>query len=154
VDPVTGRQGLEPITPAQGGAVAWSLNLHSPYSAADPVDSIEVAARAINNIVGGATLTSAAGDPTVQPGLEGKPANCARYTGSPALTERPGYPALCARPLTAAGQQALVTDVFKQWMTSAPAQTATDAGVLYAGAGDPSSAQVQKILSSLPGSGH
>ena len=28
-DPKTGRQGLEPITPTQGGQVAWSLNMHS-----------------------------------------------------------------------------------------------------------------------------
>ena len=153
VDPVTGRRGLEPITPGQGGDVAWSLNLHQPYDAANPVMSIEVAARAINNIVGGATLTDSAGQPSVQAGLEGKPANCQRYTGSPALTSRAGYPALCARPLTASGEKALVADVFRQWMTSAPAQTATDAGVLFANAGDPSSPQVQKILSSLPGSG-
>ncbi len=53
----TGRVGLEPITPAEGGEVAWSLNLHHPYYPADPIDSLEVAARAINNIVGGATLT-------------------------------------------------------------------------------------------------
>ena len=30
-DPATGREGLEPITPAQGGDIAWSLNLrHTP----------------------------------------------------------------------------------------------------------------------------
>ena len=40
-DAKTGRQGLEPITPAQGGPVALSLNLHHPYNAAGPVDSLE-----------------------------------------------------------------------------------------------------------------
>jgi len=55
----TGRQGLEPIAPAQGGAIAWSLNLHHPYNPDNPIDSLEVAARAINNIIGGATLTRA-----------------------------------------------------------------------------------------------
>ena len=153
-DPVTGRKGLEPITPAQGGNVAWSLNLHAPYDPADPADSIQVAARAVNNIVAGATLTSASGQPSVQGGLESSAANCRRYTGSGQLLSRPGYPALCARPLTAAGSQALVTDIFRQWMTGTPAQTATNAGVLFANADDPGNAQVQKILSMLPGSGH
>src|ERR1700760_4675443 len=69
-DAKTGRQGLEPITPAQGGQVAWSLNLHHPYNPMDPVDSLQVAARAINNIIGGATLTGSNGNPVVQPGLE------------------------------------------------------------------------------------
>jgi hypothetical protein len=153
VDPVTGRKGLEPITPAQGGDVAWSLNLHQPYNPANPVDSLEVAARAINNIIGGATLTDSSGQPSVQAGLEGKAANCQRYTGAQQLTSRPGYPALCARPVTAAGAQALVGDVFRQWMTGAPPQTAADASALFANAADPSSPQVQKILNSLPGSG-
>ena len=54
-DTKTGRQGLEPITPSQGGAVAASLNLHHPYDPANPIDSIAVAARAINDIIGGAT---------------------------------------------------------------------------------------------------
>ncbi len=31
-DSKSGRQGLEPITPAQGGEVAWSLDLHHPYN--------------------------------------------------------------------------------------------------------------------------
>ena len=58
-DAKTGRKGLEPITPAQGGQIAWSLNLHHPYNPLNPVDSLAVAARAINNIIGGATLTGA-----------------------------------------------------------------------------------------------
>ncbi|MBO0819133.1 MAG: hypothetical protein J2P30_28690, partial [Actinobacteria bacterium] len=153
VDPVTGRRGLEPITPGQGGDVAWSLNLHQPYDPASAVDSLQVAARAINNIIGGATLTDNSGKPSVQAGLESTAANCRRYTGSSELTRRPGYPALCARPVTARGGQALVSDVFRQWMTGAPTRTATDAGVLFANAGDPASPKVQKILSSLPGSG-
>jgi hypothetical protein len=153
VDPTTGRQGLEPITPSQGGDVAWSLNLHQPYNPANAVDSLAVAARAINNIIGGATLTSSNGQPSVQAGLESTAANCQRYTGSPDLISKAGYPALCARPVTARGAQALVSDVFRQWMTGAPAQTATDAGVLFANADDPASPQVQKVLSSLPGFG-
>jgi hypothetical protein len=50
-DPRTGRKGLEPITPAQGGQIAWSLNLHHPYNPLSPADSLAVAARAINNIM-------------------------------------------------------------------------------------------------------
>lgn len=153
VDPSTGRRGLEPITPAQGGNVAWSLNLHAPYDPALPAMSIEVAARAINNIAGGATLTGASGQPQIQPGLESSAANCARYTGSRQLMSRPGYPALCARPLTRPGSEALVADVFRQWMPGDPAQTAADAGVLFAHPQDPGNPQVRKILAGLPGGG-
>ena len=78
IDAKTGRQGLEPITPTQGGQVAWSLNMHHPYNPLDPVDSLQVAARAINNIIGGATLTGTNGKPVVQPGLESDPANCVK----------------------------------------------------------------------------
>jgi hypothetical protein len=100
-DATTGRVGLEPITPAQGGQVAWSLNLHHPYDPANPVDSLQVAARAINNIIGGATLTGSHGNPVVQPGLESHPGKCEKYTGSPAVISRQGFPDLCASPVTA-----------------------------------------------------
>jgi hypothetical protein len=150
-DPANGRKGLEPITPSQGGDIAWSLNLHHPYDPLSPIDSLQVAARAINNIIGGATLTGANGSPVVQPGLESKPANCLRYTGSSALITRQGFPALCAAPVTSgAGQAAMVSDVFKQWMVGAPAQTAAQAGVLFVNADNPGNSGVQAILKSLP----
>jgi hypothetical protein len=155
VDQTTGRKGLEPIQPAQGGDIAWSLNLHHPYDAANPVDSLQVAARAINNIISGATLTSSTGAALVEPGLESKAANCQRYTGSAKLITRSGYPASCAAPVSgAAGQAALVSDAFQQWMgSSTPAQIASEAGVLFENAGDPGNPQVQAILNSLPASG-
>lgn len=154
VDQATGRKGLEPIQASQGGDIAWSLNLHHPYNPASPLDSLEVAARAINNIISGATLTSSNGSALIEPGLESKAANCQRYTGSSRLDTRQGYPAQCAAPVAgASGEAALVTDVFKQWMSGTPAQTATDAGVLFENAGNPGSAQVQAILASLPASG-
>jgi hypothetical protein len=147
VDAKTGRRGLEPIAPAQGGEVAWSLNLHHPYNPANPIDSLEVAARAINNIIGGATTTGAHGKPIVQPGLEGHPANCARYTGSSALTARAGFPSLCARPVTsAAGQADLVADVYRKWVVGASPATARDAAVLFENANDPGAPRVQAIL--------
>jgi len=150
-DPSNGRKGLEPIAPAQGGDIAWSLNLHHPYDPTSPLDSLQVAARAINNIIGGATLTGDNGAPVVQPGLESKPSNCQRYTGSSALVTRQGFPARCAAPVTStAGQAALVSDVFKQWMVGAPAQTATQAGVLFVNADNPGDSRVQAILNSLP----
>src|SRR5215472_9390393 len=150
-DPANGRRGLEPITPAQGGDIAWSLNLHHPYDVASPIDSLQVAARAINNIIGGATLTGSNGAPVVQPGLESKPANCLRYTGSSALVTRQGFPARCAAPVSSdAGQAALVSDVFKQWMVGAPTQTAAQAGVLFVNANNPGNSDVQAILKSLP----
>src|SRR6266851_3860608 len=149
----TGRQGLEPITPAQGGQVAWSLNLHHPYNPSNPIDSLQVAARAINNITGGATLTGANGTPVVQPGLESDPANCARYTGSAAVTSRAGFPRLCARPVTTpAGQAALVADVYQKWVVGAAPQAAQDAAVLFGNATNPGDPRVQAILMHLPDS--
>jgi hypothetical protein len=146
----TGRQGLEPIRPSVGGQVAWSLNLHHPYSPANPIDSLQVAARAINNIIGGATMTAANGKPIVQPGLESVPANCARYTGSGAVTSRDGFPALCAKPITSeAGQGYLVADVFRKWVVGARPGAAQDAAVLFQNAHDPGDPQVRAILRSL-----
>jgi hypothetical protein len=150
-DAKTGRKGLEPITPTQGGEIAWSLNLHHPYNPLSAVDSLEVAARAINNIIGGATLTSTNGTPTVQPGLESKPENCARYTGSAAIISHAGFPSLCASPVTSRdGQAALVADVYKQWMPGASPVAAQNASVLFQNAGNPGDPQVQEILKSLP----
>jgi hypothetical protein len=153
-DSSNGRKGLEPITPSQGGDIAWSLNLHHPYDPASAADSLAVAARAINNIIGGATLTGANGAPVVQPGLESKAANCARYTGSAALATRQGFPALCAHSVSSpAGQAALVSDVFQQWMVGTPGQVATEAGVLFQNADNPGDPRVQAILNSLHVSG-
>jgi hypothetical protein len=150
-DPKTGRKGLEPIAPAQGGQIAWSLNLHHPYNPLNPVDSLTVAARAINNIIGGATLTAASGRPTVQPGLESKPENCARYTGSSAMVTRAGFPSLCASPVTSReGRAALVADVYQQWMPGAGAVAAQNVSVLFQNAGNPGDPQVQAILRTLP----
>ena len=146
----TGRQGLEPIKPSVGGQVAWSLNLHHPYSPANPIDSLQVAARAINNIIGGATMTAANGKPVVQPGLESVPANCARYTGSGAVTSRDGYPPLCAKPIASkAGQGYLVADVFRKWMVGARPSAAQDAAVLFQNVDNPGDPQVVAILRSL-----
>jgi hypothetical protein len=151
-DTKSGRKGLEPITATQGGEVAWSLNLHHPYNAFDPIDSLEVAARAINNIIGGATLTGSNGAPTVQPGLESNPTNCARYTGSAAVITRAGFPNICAEPVTsAAGEAALVADVYQQWLVGSSAVTAEEASVLFQNSNDPGNPEVQAILKSLSG---
>ena len=148
-DTKTGRQGLEPITPGQGGLVAAALNLHHPYDPSNPVDSIQVAARAINDIIGGATVTSTNGNPEVQPGLESSSANCLRYTGSAAMNARQGYPDVCARPITAHGQAALVRDVYREWVVGAPSGAAKDAAVLFENAKNPGNPQVQYILKHL-----
>jgi hypothetical protein len=151
-DAKSGRLGLEPIAPAQGGEVAWSLNLHHPYNPDSAIDSLEVAARAINNIIGGASLVGSNGKLTVQPGLESSPANCAKYTGSAAVVSRAGYPAICATPVTSSsGEAALVGDVYQEWFVGAPAMFAEDASVLFQNANDPGNAQVQVILKSLFG---
>jgi hypothetical protein len=149
-DTKTGRQGLEPITPAQGGEVAASLNLHHPYDPADPIDSIAVAARAINDIIGGATLTGTDGKPVVQSGLEGSSRNCLRYTGSGLVTSRQGFPDVCTHRITSmGGQAALVADVYQKWIVGASTGAAHDAAVLFANAGNPGDAQVQAILKKL-----
>jgi hypothetical protein len=154
VDQSTGRKGLEPIQPSQGGDIAWSLNLHAPYNPANPVDSLQVAARAINNIISGATLTSSSGTPEVEPGLESTAANCQRYTGSAQLATRTGFPARCASPITTpTGEAALVSDVFQQWMGGTRSQGAAQAGVLFENADNPGNQQVQAILASLPSFG-
>jgi hypothetical protein len=153
-DGSNGRTGLEPIQPSQGGNIAWSLNLHHPYNPSSPIDSLQVAARAINNIIGGATVTGSNGKPVVQQGLESSPANCAKYTGSAALVTRQGFPSVCSLPVsTPDGQAALVSDVFQQWMVGAPAQFATEAGVLFANADNPGDPRVQSILTTLRTSG-
>jgi len=149
-DTKTGRQGLEPITPGQGGQVAAALNLHHPYDPSNPVDSVQVAARAINDIIGGATVTSTNGNPEVQPGLESSSANCLRYTGSAAMNARQGYPDVCGRPVTAQGQAALVRDVYRAWVVGAPSVAAKDAAVLFENAKNPGNPQVQYILKHLP----
>ena len=149
-DTKTGRQGLEPITPSQGGAVAASLNLHHPYDPAYPIDSIAVAARAINDIIGGATVTGTDGSPVVQPGLESNSRNCLRYTGSGLVTSRQGFPDLCARPvMSSRGQMQLVGDVYRKWILGASTGAANDAAVLFANADNPGNSQVQAILKQL-----
>jgi hypothetical protein len=149
-DTKTGRQGLEPITPSQGGAVAASLNLHHPYNPANPIDSIAVAARAINDIIGGATLTGTNGNPVVQPGLESHSGNCLRYTGSGLVTSRQGFPDLCARHVSGTrGQMELVSDIYRKWIVGASAGAAHDAAVLFANADNPGNPQVQMILRKL-----
>ena len=151
-DAKSGRLGLEPITPTQGGEVAWSLNLHHPYNPQNAIDSLTVAARAINNIIGGATLTNAKGAPAVQPGLESNPANCARYTGSSAVISRAGFPDVCAQPVTSvAGQAALVADAYREWVVGATIAAANNVAVLFENASNPGNAQVQAILRTLPG---
>jgi hypothetical protein len=151
-DAKSGRLGLEPITPTQGGEVAWSLNLHHPYNPQNAIDSLTVAARAVNNIIGGATLTNAKGAPAVQPGLESNPANCARYTGSSAVISRAGFPDVCAQPVTTvAGQAALVADAYREWVVGATIATANNVAVLFENANKPGNAQVQAILQTLPG---
>jgi hypothetical protein len=150
-DAKSGREGLEPITPGMGGEVAWSLNLHHPYNPLNPIDSLEVAARAINNIAGGAAITASNGKLTVQPGLESNPANCARYTGSPAVVARAGFPDICAQPITSGtGQAALVSDIYGQWLVGSPPAAAQEASVLFENANDPGNPMVQAILRTLP----
>jgi len=150
-DTHNGRLGLEPIAPTQGGQIALSLNLHNPYNPYNPIDSLEVAARAINSIIGGATVTGSDGQAVVQAGLESEPANCLRYTGSAAMTSRAGFPNLCAKPVTPAGQVALVADVYQKWIVGATPSQAQAAALLFQNSHNPGNPQVQEILRHVPG---
>ena len=150
-DTHNGRLGLEPIAPTQGGQIALSLNLHNPYNPYNPIDSLEVAARAINSIIGGATVTGSDGQAVVQAGLESEPANCLRYTGSAAMTSRTGFPRLCAKPVTPAGQVALVADVYQKWIVGATPSQAQAAALLFQNSHNPGNPQVQEILRHVPG---
>jgi hypothetical protein len=150
-DTHNGRLGLEPIAPTQGGQIALSLNLHNPYNPYNPIDSLEVAARAINSIIGGATVTGSDGQAVVQAGLESEAANCLRYTGSAAMTSRAGFPSLCTKPVTPAGQVALVADVYQKWIVGATPSQAQAAAVLFQNSHNPGNPQVQEILRHVPG---
>lgn len=150
-DTHNGRLGLEPIAATQGGQIALSLNLHNPYNPYNPIDSLEVAARAINSIIGGATVTGSDGQAVVQAGLESEPANCLRYTGSAAMTSRAGFPSLCAKPVTPAGQVALVADVYQKWIVGATPSQAQAAALLFQNSNNPGNPQVQEILKHVPG---
>ena len=84
-------------------------------------------------------------------------ANCARYTGSGAVTSRHGFPDRCAKPISsAAGLGYLVADVFQKWVVGAPPSAAQDAAVLFQNAKNPGDPRVRAILRScspakLPG---
>ena len=96
-----------------------------PVQPGERVDSLEVAARAINNIIAGATLTSTSGGALVEPGLESTAADCQRYTGSaragdPVRATRRAAPPRSPRR----GEAALVGDAFAQWMGGTPSQIA------------------------------
>jgi hypothetical protein len=66
------------------------------------------------------------------------------------MNARQGYPDVCARPITAHGQAALVRDVYREWIVGAPAAAAKDAAVLFENAKNPGDPQVQYILKHLP----
>jgi hypothetical protein len=67
------------------------------------------------------------------------------------VVSKQGFPARCALPVsTPFGQEALVSDVFQDWMAGTPSQVADEAGVLFENADDPGNPQVQAILASLP----
>ena len=150
VEPKTGRQGLEPITPAQGNVVAWSLNLHHPYNPA-------TRPTASRWRPGPSTTSSAArrpSAPTAHPSCS--PACSATRATAPAtpdrraLTWRSGFPSLCARPVSSpAGQAALVADVYQKWVVGASPKAAQDAAVLFENAQNPGDPQVQAILKRL-----
>ena len=97
--------GLEPITPAQGGAGGL---VAEPASPVRPGQSDRQPRRwrpgPSTTSSAGPPSRGANGSPVVQPGLQSDPTNCVRYTGSAALTSRKGFPSLCAQPVTEPGR--------------------------------------------------
>jgi len=65
------------------------------------------------------------------------------------VTSRAGFPALCAKPITKAGQSYLVADVFRKWLVGARPSAAKNATVLFQQANGPGDPQVLAILNSL-----
>jgi hypothetical protein len=54
---------------------------------------------------------------------------------------------------SAAGQAALVTDIYQRWVVGASPKAAQNAATLFTNARNPGSPQVQAILKHLPNSG-
>lgn len=152
VDAKTGRVGLEPINPKESAGLITSVNLSHPFNPRNPIDSLAVAARAINDIIGGAVVEQNGLSVPVE-GLESVAANCRSYTGSALQTKRAGYPTVCARPLLPADWSVLVGDVFGFWVTKSGSTATADAETLFAYASNPGNPQVQSILAALPHKG-
>ena len=71
---------------------------------------------------------------------------------SAAVITRAGFPNICAQPVTAgAGQAALVSDVYQEWLVGSPPAQAQEAGVLFENADNPGNPMVQAILRTLSG---
>jgi hypothetical protein len=105
-----------------------------------------VAARAINNIIGGAPPRWVPTANRSQPGLLSDPANCAR-TRIARPHRAAAFPA-CARPIIRPGRPALVADVYQKWVVGASPKAAHDAAVLFENAqnpGDPESAILKRL---------
>ena len=75
-----------------------------------------------------------------------------RSATDPWAKENPVIAPAVLRLTSAAGQAALVADVYQQWFVGAAPIFAQYASVLYQNANDPGNAQVQAILKSLFGS--
>ena len=95
-DAKTGRLGLEPITPGAGRRGRVVAEPAPPVRPGQPDDSLQVAARAINNIIGGATVTGADGNPVVQPGLESLPGQLPAVHRIGGAHHPPGLSRACA----------------------------------------------------------
>jgi hypothetical protein len=123
----TGQVGLEPMNRPDGGVVAWALNLHQAYDPNKPIQSIQVAARTINQIVGGGSLVTPNGRDQRSPGLESSSANCLRYTGSKLVRSKgPGWPKVCVGNVRTPKQwAAFVRDVYVRWVYAASGRKIT-----------------------------
>jgi hypothetical protein len=161
-DPATFGMGLEPVDPSHvGGYVRQLMGSSFGYNPVDPTQNLQVAARAINNIVGGAVVT-VQGKQVVQPGLMSIGANCKAYTGSAQVSTPTGgtAPAICSLPITTVqGQGALVNDIWKRWASiiygkqskaaQVTPQGARNVAVLFSNAADPGNPSVVKVLQLL-----
>jgi hypothetical protein len=161
-DPATFGMGLEPVDPSRvGGYVRQLMGASYAYDPENPTENLQVAARAINNIVGGAVVT-VQGKQVVQPGLMSVGANCKAYTGSAQLSTPTGVnaPAICSLPITTEnGQLALVKDIWKRWTSvmygkqptavQVAPQGVRNVVVLFSNATDPGNPTVLNVLRTL-----
>ena len=143
-DTKTGRRA-RPSTPAQGGEVASSLNLHHPVDPAEP-NRQHRGGRA------GHQRHHRWRDPDRQRRQPRGPGGAGERSGQLRQVyrlgggrRRAGYPAICASPVTSpAGQAALVADVYQRWFSGSSPVFAGEDGVLFQNSTEPGNPQVRR----------
>ena len=152
-DAETGRKGPEPITPAQGGEIAWSLNRPFPYNPLNPVDSLQVAARAIDNVIGGRRRPASTAARACSRGWK-VIRRTAPGTPVPRRSSRtPGAPASAPARWAAGKARRRSSATLPEVDVGATSVAAQDVSVLFENFDNPGDLQVQAVLKTRPGAG-